>query len=159
MANQPFQSNYNEYMEPGVPGQLVNGEDFNAVSGTVETAAGIGFGEPVSRGAAEKGLIAAAAATVFVGITRRNPAVAPESGDKYAQYREAAAIDEGVVWGRAGAALAVDGLAFWHIANKRWVAGAGAGVIAIPHSAYASVGANNGVVKIRIRRGIPSAIA
>lgn len=151
MAN-PTQTTYAENQEIGTPGQLVNGENFNAFSRTVETAAGIAFGVPVAQGAADRGCIIMANGLKATGITRRNPAVVPGNGDKYAQYAEAAIIDEGVVWGRAEEVVAARAQAFWNPATGKWVAGpATANDVKIDGAIYDTSAAANGLVAIRVR--------
>jgi hypothetical protein len=62
-----FQTTYSEVPAIGLPGQLANTELSNVISRTVESAAGIAFGQPAYRGSGDHGVIAggtfAAAAT------------------------------------------------------------------------------------------------
>lgn len=57
----PMQTVYNNTYAKGVPGQIANEEKYNAVSRTVETAAGIPFGAPAYRGAGDHGVVAGGA--------------------------------------------------------------------------------------------------
>lgn len=149
---QPFQSNYNEYQDAGRPGMIANGENWNAISRTIETAAGVGFGEPVARGSADRGAVAMATGLDFIGVTKRNNALDPADADKYAQYKEAAIVDEGCIFGLAGANVADGGSAFWHTVNKRWVDAAGTNIVAIPGVEYDNTVGNGGLVILRVRR-------
>lgn len=151
------QTSYDETPKAGRAGDLVSGENFNSISRTVETAAGIGFGEPVARGAADKGCIAFAANTDFLGITRRNKSASPEDGDKYVQYRSAAIVDDGPIYGKAGVAVTAGGNVFWHIADKEYVAAAGAGVVEVPGCEYDTSANADEIVAIRVRKTTPAA--
>lgn len=241
MAPNPFQNNYAAGQEKGLPGQLVNSENFNAHSHTVESAAGIGFGQPAFQGAADRGIVAtramsgAAAAlgtntgngvmgaitavapaqpgdyvltitepganagnftvegpdgvqigdgTVgvafaagglsftladggtdfaagdsfkisvagerFLGITRRNPAVDPADGDKYAQYREAAVVDEGVIWVKVEEAVTRNSPVCWNPGTKLW-SGDSANDVVFPTLRYEAAADANTVAPVRIR--------
>ncbi len=152
----PFQSTYANTQGVGLEGGLVNGEEFNAFSRTVETAAGIQFGRPVAKGAADKGIILHAAAQAFHGITRRNPTIRPSvgtNGDRYGQYQEAAVIDLGVVWVTAGATVVAGTVANWDTGTGKWTGAAVAGnVIACPGCRFDTSGVANDLVAVRIRR-------
>lgn len=156
----PFQSTYSATQGVGLEGGLVNGEEFNAFSRTVETAAGIKFGRPVAKGAADRGIILHAAGQTFLGVTRRNPALAPSSngtnGDAYAQYKDASVVDFGVIWGKAGVAVVAGAAANWDTATGLWTGAAVAGsVIACPGCKFDAGGNANDLVPIRIRRPLP----
>lgn len=90
-------------------GQLADmQESYNAFSRTAETAAGIAFGVPVQRGAADGGCkaIGDGAATTFLGIALRTQSRDANTGDKFAQYEEVRIADKGVVWVTASVAVA-----------------------------------------------------
>lgn len=53
-----YQTSYSEAPAIGLPGQVANSEIINRISRTVETAAGIEFGQPAYRGAADHGIVA-----------------------------------------------------------------------------------------------------
>lgn len=152
----PFQSNYSATQGVGLEGGLVSGEDFNAYSRTVETAAGIQFGRPVAKGAADKGLIIMAAGAAFLGITRRSSTIRPSSGtngDRYVQYAEAPVVDYGVIWVKAGEPVVGGAAANWDTATGLWTDAAVAGtVIACPGCKFDASGTTNDLVPVRIRR-------
>lgn len=52
-----YQTTYTSAPAIGLPGQIANAELCNKISRTVETAAGIAFGQPAFRGAADHGVI------------------------------------------------------------------------------------------------------
>lgn len=53
-----YQTTYGNAPAKGLPGQIANEEKCNKVSRTVETAAGIAFGQPAFRGAGDHGVVA-----------------------------------------------------------------------------------------------------
>lgn len=52
-----YQTTYSEAPAIGLPGQIANEEKCNKVSRTVESAAGVAFGQPAFRGAADHGVV------------------------------------------------------------------------------------------------------
>jgi hypothetical protein len=55
-----YQTTYGTTPAKGLPGQIANEEKCNKVSRTVESAAGIGFGQPAFRGAGDHGVVVGA---------------------------------------------------------------------------------------------------
>ncbi len=53
-----YQTTYGNAPAKGLPGQIANEEKCNKISRTVETAAGIAFGQPAFRGAGDHGVVA-----------------------------------------------------------------------------------------------------
>ena len=53
-----FQTTYSNAPAKGLPGQIANEEKCNKISRTVESAAGIEFGQPAFRGASDHGVVA-----------------------------------------------------------------------------------------------------
>lgn len=56
-----YQTTYGDAPAKGLPGQIANEEKCNKVSRTVESAAGIGFGQPAFRGTGDHGVVVGAA--------------------------------------------------------------------------------------------------
>lgn len=56
-----YQTDYSTSPAKGLPGMVVNEEKSNAISRTVESAAGIEFGQPAFRGSGDHGVVAGAA--------------------------------------------------------------------------------------------------
>ncbi len=56
-----YQTTYSEAPAKGLPGQIANAELANVVSRTVESAAGIAFGQPAFRGSGDHGVVVGAA--------------------------------------------------------------------------------------------------
>lgn len=103
---------YNQGQPALVQGMKVNGEEYDAISRTVETAAGIGFGAAVERGSADLGCIkgtAAATLATFLGIMVRDlSAAAPATPGKVAQYKTGTILVRGAIAVQVGEAV-VDG--------------------------------------------------
>lgn len=245
MAPNPFQTTYATGQEKGLPGQLANGENFNSFSRTVETAAGLGFGQPAFQGAADRGVVATRTMTAtaavlgvntgngtfgvitaaapaapgdyvlnitepntnagnfivegpdgvqlgdgtvgvafvggglsftladgatdfvagdsfritvagehFLGITRRNPAVDPGDGDKYAQYKEAGIVDEGVIFVKVGSAVTRNDRVCWDPATKLWSPDS-VNHYPMAQCRFETAANANTVVAVRIRRVRP----
>jgi hypothetical protein len=92
----PYQTNYTNAPAKGLPGQVANEEKCNKVSRTVESAVGIGFGQPAFRGVGDHGVVAggafgasavgaADAGNVGAGAISASPAVA--TGAKQGAYK------------------------------------------------------------------------
>lgn len=92
-----YQTTYTNAPAKGLPGQIANEEKCNKVSRTVETAAGIAFGQPAFRGAGDHGVVAgatfaatgagsaAASGNVGTGTITAEPAIT--AGAKQGRYR------------------------------------------------------------------------
>lgn len=91
-----YQTTYGNAPAKGLPGQIANEEKCNKISRTVESAAGIGFGQPAFRGSGDHGVIlggafaatavgAADAGNVGAGAITASPAVA--AGAKQGAYK------------------------------------------------------------------------
>ncbi|MEP9376198.1 hypothetical protein ABLE91_05755 [Aquabacter sp. CN5-332] len=91
-----YQTTYTNAPPKGLPGQIANEEKCNKVSRTVESAAGIAFGQPAFRGTGDHGVVtggtfaatgagsAAASGNVGTGTITASPAVA--AGAKEGRY-------------------------------------------------------------------------
>lgn len=90
-----YQTTYSSAPAKGLPGQIANEEKCNKVSRTVESAAGIGFGQPAFRGSGDHGVVVGAAfaatgagsegpANVGTGTITDAPAIA--AGAKPGRY-------------------------------------------------------------------------
>ena len=106
-----IQPTYAERQRAGVHGMVNRMVQYNMVSRSVETAAGVAVGVGVSQGSLEPGCIVGGATLApFIGITVRDPtivnAVAP---DAYKQYDEAAVLTEGEIFITAPAGGVVTG--------------------------------------------------
>ncbi len=146
-----YQTNYNEAPEAGLPGEVVSGEEFNAISRICEVVAGMGFGVPAGRGADKaNGAIEFAAAGSFLGLTRLDRAGPAANGDKYAKGGNMAIVTEGPVWGRAGEAVVAGDQAYWDSANQRWTAD-DANDLEVPGVMYDTSADAEGVVVLAVR--------
>lgn len=94
-----IQSTYLSGPARGFPGMVVNGEDSNRISRTVEDAAGIAFGLAVFQGATDHGVTATPSAN-FMGVTIADAGLIPLPGgavDTYQQYQTAGILNEGPI--------------------------------------------------------------
>jgi hypothetical protein len=91
----PYQTTYGNAPAKGLPGQVANEEKCNKVSRTVESAAGIGFGQPAFRGTGDHGVIvggafaatgtgSASAGNVGTGVITASPTIS--AGAKQGRY-------------------------------------------------------------------------
>lgn len=88
-----IQTNYNRNLLPAVLGGRATEVPATVASRSVETPGGLGFGVPVMQGAGDKGVMAYAAPSRFLGITlldRSTP-----SGDWIPQYSSASVVTKG----------------------------------------------------------------
>ena len=95
-----IQSTYLQGPARGFPGMIVNGEDSNRISRTVEDAAGIAFGMAVFQGATDHGVTATPSAN-FMGVTIADAGVIALAGttvDTYPQYGTAGILNEGPIY-------------------------------------------------------------
>jgi hypothetical protein len=89
-----LQTTYSDTIAAGYPGMVANGETSNRISRTIETAAGIGFGKAVYRGAGDHGCLLAQtlvgagseAAAGNVGTSTITDAPAVAAGAKIGRY-------------------------------------------------------------------------
>ena len=92
---------YSENMASGVVGAIVNTEPNTLVSYNVETVDGIGFGLPVSQGAADRSCKAMASGdTEVIGFTVADRTTAPsdDNPDTFLQHDSARVMRKGVIW-------------------------------------------------------------
>lgn len=106
---------YKAEQDAGIAGAIVNTENKNIISRTVEDAAGIAFGLAVAQGINDKGIRAVTTGdTDFVGITVLDRTAGDLINGKFVQYESARVLEEGVIWVevteavKAGDAAAVD---------------------------------------------------
>lgn len=91
-----YQTTYGNAPAKGLPGQIANEEKCNKISRSVESAAGIGFGQPAFRGSGDHGVIlggtfaatgagsAAASGNIGTGAITATPAIT--AGAKQGRY-------------------------------------------------------------------------
>ena len=107
---------YKAEQDAGIAGAIVNTENKNIISRTVEDAAGIAFGLAVAQGVNDKGVRAVKTGdTAFVGVTVLDRTASDLQGNgKFSHYESARILEEGVIWVevtaavKAGDAAAVD---------------------------------------------------
>jgi hypothetical protein len=146
------QTEYRENLKKGTPG-LIQGTDYNTQSVIVETAAGIAFGKPVSKGTGETGVVLGGAVAGFRGITVRDVALGAET-DTYAQYKTASILKRGTIMVEAGA----DGIAagddvYYNATTGVWSNSAGGNVGPILRARFASGGDTGDIVLVELDVG------
>lgn len=94
-----LQNTYSEVVAKGYNGMIANGETSNRISRTVETAAGITFGQPVWRGTGDHGVTSTVGTlATFVGWTVATQGLAPSTdADEYQQYDNATILTSGAM--------------------------------------------------------------
>lgn len=99
------QASYAERMTNAVKG-MIQGSDFNSVTGICETAAGLAFGIAVSQGTADKGVIIGGTRLGFVGVTIRDITLDVANADKYPRYSNVGIMTRGQMWVAPAVAVA-----------------------------------------------------
>lgn len=95
------QSTYSERMPIAVAGLLADMRNWDGISRTCETAAGISYGVAVSRGAdTAVGAVIGGTVTGFLGVSQRDITLeaSATSPDKYLQYNEMGILTSGSIW-------------------------------------------------------------
>lgn len=144
-----IQNTYATDYTPGFPGMLADGVTGNRVSGTVEDAAGIGFGKAVFSGTNERGLTATPG-TKFKGISIADAGVVPGIGgaaDLYPQYANLSALDQGDIWVIAGANTTKDAAVY--VTSGGVFTPSSSGNTAIP-ATFMSAVSSGAPVKLRV---------
>jgi len=72
-----YQTNYDVSPAKGLPGQIANEENLNKISRTVESSAGIGFGQPAFRGSSDHGVVVGGT----FAATATSPALGTNTGN------------------------------------------------------------------------------
>ena len=109
-----LQTTYSDNLAKGYAGMVANGETSNRISRTVETAAGVAFGQPVYRGTSDHGCTATVGTlATFLGWTIAQAGqalIAGQDADEYQQYDNAGILTLGAIYVNVKGAV-TDGLA------------------------------------------------
>lgn len=126
-------------------------EGYNAFSRTVETAAGLAFGKPVQRGAADGGCkaIGDGSATTFLGVSLRTQSRDANNGDIFAQREDARIADKGVIWVTVGANVAAGDPVYYTTAGV-WT-NASSGNVLVANAVWDSTAASGARAKLRLK--------
>lgn len=150
------QSTYPLVHPIGLVGQIINGETSNRISRTVETAAGLKFGQPAFRGTGDHGVSATAPGATpgvaFIGLAVLDHGVPPNvtTPDQYPQYYTANLMTQGSMVVQAGAGGVADGgLVYWNIATNKYTA-TNTDVL-IPNAYYDTTAAADALVIVTLR--------
>lgn len=97
-----LQTSYSDTVAKGYPGMVANGETSNRISRTCETAAGIGFGQPVWRGSGDHGcVLTVGTLATFLGwaiATAGQALIAGQDADEYQQYDNVPILTLGAIY-------------------------------------------------------------
>lgn len=144
---------YKAEMDAGVAGAIVNTENKNIISRTVETDAGIAFGVPVVQGANDKGIrVSKASDSKFVGITVLDRTATDLEGDGFVKFESARVLDRGVIWVTVSEAVnAGDAVAVTVATGAFAKTVAGTTTVAMANAVYDTSAAANGLAQLRLK--------
>ena len=152
------QSSYGENIAAGIAGAQASMVPSTVISGTVEVAAGIGFGKVVVKGTADKGItdvLTTLDAFTFRGITLVDRGVAnpvAANADVYPQYASARMITKGDVWVAVAAAVtAGTDVTVNTTTGVLSSTAVGAGQVLIPNAYWATSTAGAGLAVVRLQ--------
>lgn len=148
-----YQTTYGNAPAKGLPGQIASEEKCNKISRTVETAAGIAFGQPVQRGTGDHGVAILSSGT-FIGLAVLNPAVPPVAPgatlvDGYPQYFTGAFMTMGQMYVTAGGAVTDGAQVYWNTTSKRFTAADTD--VEIPGAVFDTSGGDGDIVEISLQ--------
>lgn len=144
-----IQNTYATDYTPGFPGMIADGNTQARPSGTVEDAAGIGFGKACFSGTNPRG-ITGTPGTKFKGIAIADAGVVPVLGgtaDVYSQYSNISMLDQGDIWVTAGANVAKDAAAY--VTSAGVFTSSSSGNTAIP-ATFMEAASSGAPVKLRV---------
>ena len=108
------QTTFSENITKGYAGMVANGETSNRISRTIESAAGIAFGQPAYRGVSDHGITSTIGTLgTFMGwviATQGVAIIAGQTADVYPQYENVPLITLGAIYVNVKGAV-VDGAA------------------------------------------------
>lgn len=154
-----LQTTYNENMAPGSLGRRVNMEEWNTITRTLEGATPLLFGAPVQAGVTAGDAHGCAIFTTgkFIGVSEANIVLGHDTPDRYEQYDSVAVCESGVIWVNAGTGGATARTQAYYIAaSNSWTSTVGTNLL-VPGAEFDSSAAAGGLVKLRVRRGVPAA--
>ena len=97
-----LQTTYSDTVAKGYAGMVANGEEGNRITRTLETAAGVGFGQPVYRGSLDHGCTATVGTlATFLGFTIAHagqPLLAGQDSNEYHQNDNVAILVAGAIY-------------------------------------------------------------
>lgn len=150
------QTTYTSAPAIGLPGQIANEEIKNIISKQVETAAGIGFGQPAARSATsadENSCRLMASGATFLGIAVLNRAVAANASepDEYQQYSTAALMTQGTIFVTAGGTVVPGDDVTWNTSTGEYSTASADGTnLAIPGARFETNGGDGDIVIISL---------
>jgi hypothetical protein len=151
-----LQTAYTSVAPVAFEGMRANMEEWNVITRTVETAAGIAFGRAVMQGAADHGVVLGGSGR-FIGITVLDQAVDPnpnrgtvQTTNMYPQYSSAGVMDFGVIWVIPSASVAINDPVYFVPATGVLTNVSTANTL-IVNARFDSTAASGALVKVRLR--------
>lgn len=94
-----LQTTYGERLLPAVAGQIANMRSRDVITRNCETAAGIGFGLAVGRGAdKERGCVLGGTLPTFLGVSVKDITLVNDVADEYQENQSVGVFTEGEIW-------------------------------------------------------------
>lgn len=143
-----LQSSYLATHAKAIAGMIADMVPRDVISRTVQDVAGIGFGKVVYQGTADRQITATPSAKA-IGITVIDPSRPVESGDKYAQYDEAAVLIKGAIWVTVSGSVVAGDPAYRTAGNA--FSAASSGNTALANARFETSAANGELAVIRLR--------
>ena len=145
---------YKAEQDAGIAGAIVNTENKNIISRTVEDAAGIAFGKPVAQGVNDKGCRATKAGdSQFVGITVLDRTAGDLVNGKFVQYESARVLDRGVIWVTVAEAVKAGDPVAITVATGAFAKTVATTVtVAMPNAVYDTSAASGGIAQLRLKQ-------
>lgn len=145
-----IQTVYQETLDEGRVGHIVNTELKNLISRNVEGDGGLGFGIAVSRGANDRGCKQVASGETILGVVTRERSVDANNVDVVGEGVEARLINKGVVYVQAAGAVSQGDSAYFVIADGNWTNAAATGAVQYSNAEFDTSTTSAGVVRLRI---------
>lgn len=130
-----LQTTYGDTIRKGVPGQIADMRNSTLISKTVENAAGIDFGAPVSPGAADEGcILTTTGSTLILGAAVRERSLIAAT-NKFSQYDSARIMTTGLIWVLPGEDVADNDPVYVTVATALWKK-TSSGNVLVPNSLW-----------------------
>lgn len=108
---------------------IIQGSDYDTISRSVETVAGIGFGLAVAQGTNDKGCILGGTTTTFLGATVRDITLEGDQDDTIDQYQEASVMRRGSMAVSPSGDVLAGGAVYFTAATGRFSSTSGGNVL------------------------------
>lgn len=142
------QTSYQQYMDEGFQGDIADAQHATVISREVEVAP-LAFGRAVTKGTADKGVIAGGAG-VFQGVSVRKQVQPAENTETYPVGATADVIAEGVIRVAVSEAVTPGDVPAYATADGTFGVSGTAGHTDVPNARYESTAAANGLALLRL---------